>query len=450
LQKLRLLIRYGVLAFFLGIDVVNGAQEVNSPMLTEKEAVSLALAGNRDVQKSELDIQRSADALHEVKADYLPQTQIWLLSGYPLEKLQLTIPKGALGVYPSTGAIPNKNIDIASGGGFQMASVMTAAQPLSQLYKVHLSVESARLQQQFAKSADTGQQQKIVAQVKQVYLQIVEAEALVASDAEQIHALAEARRTVGRNVEQGTTLKADELQIEAAMAQEKMTALQDRDRVATEREQLNLLLGRDLDTPFTVESGPPLIPLETELAAARAQALRQRPEIHQADLQVAKAKLDERRERADYIPDISAQATYIGLPNVQFVSANSVNLGVSLQWKNPWDWGQRKARIAGLKDVTRQQSLTAIDARQQILLDVDQRFRALEEARLAVDAATIAQEASIERLRNLTNLYREQAALLADLLKQSADVEQKKAGYVGAQQKWASARADFERAIGEQ
>jgi outer membrane protein TolC len=438
------------LAFLLFWCVAAAAQEAKPPLLTEEDAVALALTNNRDTQKSKLDILRSATAVREARTSYLPQMQTWLISGYPLEKLQLTIPEGALGVYPGTGPIPGKSVDITSGSGFQMTAFVTAAQPLSQLYKVHLAVESAQLQQQLAAFADTGQRQKIAAQVKEAYHQIVEAEALVASDGEEIRALEEALRTVRHNVEQGTALKADELQVAATLAEQRITAFHDQNNLTTGREQLNELLGRDLDTQFTVENLEMPSSAETDLSAARAKALRQRPEIVEADLEVKGAELDERRERADYIPDVSAQVTYLGLPNVQFLSANSVNLGVSLKWQNPWDWGRRKAHIDGLKNVTQQQRLTAEDARQQILLDVDQRFRSLQEARLAVEAASLARDASAEKLRNLTNQYHEQAALLEDLLKQSADLEQKKASYSEAIQKYWSARADFERAIGEQ
>jgi len=157
-----------------------------------------------------------------------------------------------------------------------------------------------------------------------------------------------------------------------------------------------------------------------------------------------------RTERADYIPDISAQATYLGFQNVQFLPRNVATVGFSLQWRNPWDWGQRRAQIASLKDVTKQQQLSAEDARQQVLLDVDQRFRALQEARLSVDAAGLAQEASAERLRNLTNQYREQTTLLQDLLRQNSDFQQRQASYIETLSRYWSARADFQRAIGEE
>jgi len=425
-------------------------QSLDPPLLTENEAVEMARSGNRDVQKSSLDISRAIHGIEQARTNYFPQTNIQVTSGDPLKALHLTIPQGALGTYPSTGPIPGNNVDIASGGGFQMVAYGTLTQPLSQFYKIHLGVETARVQQRLAVQGERQQREKTVAQVRETYHQIVQTQAAVASDAKQILSLEETLRITQNDVQQGTALKADQLQVAAALAQQRITSLHDQNDLSTQREQLNELLGRSIDADFTVEEMGPPTPSEDDLKAARSLALQQRPEIRQADLQIKKAELDVRTERADYIPDISAQATYLGFQNVQFLPRNVATVGFSLQWRNPWDWGQRRAQIASLKDVTKQQQLSAEDARQQVLLDVDQRFRALQEARLSVDAAGLAQEASAERLRNLTNQYREQTTLLQDLLRQNSDFQQRQASYIETLSRYWSARADFQRAIGEE
>ena len=435
--------------FLLPCSLHLASQESPASLLTEDQAVSIALAANRGIQSSTLDILRADASLREARTNYFPQTSFDLLSGGSIEPLQLTIPAGALGVYPGTGPVPGKTAVIGGGAGIETAMFATFAQPIAQLYKIHLGVESARVSQRLSAANDLGERQQVVAQVKEAYHQVAAAQALVASDGEQLNWLEEALHTTRNNVEQGTALNADELQAESSLEQQKVTTLHDQNNLTTQREQLNHLLGRDLDTQFSVETVPPPTSLETDLSAARAAALQHRPEIRQAELQVEKAVLDERTDRAGYIPDVNAQLTYIGLQNVQFMSPNSVSVGFSVQWKNPWDWGHRKADIEGLKDVTKQQRLTADDTRQKILLDVGQKFRTLQEALANLKSAALARDASGAKLRILTNQYGEQAALLQDLLKQNADFEQKKASYTQAIQAYWSDRADFERAIGE-
>jgi outer membrane protein len=435
---------------FLCRNMQLASQQTAAPLLTENEAVSMALQSNRDVQSSALGIQRASAEIREARSNYFPQSQVNLIAGQSLEALQLKIPEGALGVYPGIGPIPNQNMELGSGSGMQMAMMATVSQPLAQLYKVHLNVKSAWVQQKIAVASDEGERQQIVSQVKAAYYQVAEAQAVVASDEEQLRWLEEALRTAHDDVQRSTALAADEMQAQASLAQQKLTMLHDENNLTTQREQLNRMLARDLDTQFTVETVNPPSSLDTDLSAVRAEALRRRPEIRQADLQVNKAKLDERIDRAGYIPDVNLSFTYIGLQNFSFLTPNSVNVGFSAQWKNPWDWGQRKADIEGLKDVTKQQRLSADDTRQKVLLDVDQRFRTLQESLVALQVAAIARDASGERLRILRNQYHEHAALLQDLLKQNADFEQRKSGYTQAVESYWSARADLERAMGEQ
>jgi outer membrane protein TolC len=341
-------------------------------------------------------------------------------------------------------------VNITSGNGFQMLALTSVAQPLSQLDKVRLGVETAHVQQQMAVAMNQDQRNRVAAQTKHVYHRIVSAQESVSSDAVQIRFLEEALKTTNRYVEQEMALKADSMQLEAALAQQRLKECHDKNELVTYREQLNQLLGRDLDSPFEVEPSQDASTDEIDLSAARERALRQRPEIRAADLQIQKARLDERRETAEYIPDISAQVTYLRLQNLEFLSNNSAVAGFALEWQNPWDWGRRSARISALKHVTQQQRLSAEDARQRVLMDVSERFRNLKEARLAVRAASAAQAASAEKLRNVTNQYREEQALLQDVLKQSADFDQTKASYIDALQHLWSARADFDRARGEE
>src|SRR5260370_24991443 len=209
-----------------------------------------------------------------------------------------------------------------------------------------------------------------------------------------------------------------------------------------------MLLARDTDTDFSVEPLPMATDEELHLPEARATALKQRPEIQLSKLQVDKAKLDVREERAGYIRDLNAQLTYVGFQNVDFLPKNAAVAGFSLNWNNPWDWGNRKANIESLRDVTEQQVLSAEDTAQQVTLDIDQKFRTLKEARLLLDAAALSKDASAESLRNVSNQFRQHEALLSDGLKQAADDQNQSANYTQAPGSYCTAPADFDRALG--
>jgi outer membrane protein TolC len=419
-----------------------------APLLTEQQAVEMARAANRQNRESALEDAQAAAAIRQTESYFYPQSSVKLVSGFPLKPAEFSIPEGALGTFPGTGPIPNRNVTLSGGQNLTLATFATVGQPLSQLYKVHLSMMSARNQLALAQAAARQQLQSVTQQVRQAYHEVCLLEVKVDADRSQLKFLEEAQAVAGHNVEQGTALSADSLDAKSAVAQQRYGLLKDSDALESAREQLNILLARNVDEPFSVEAMAAPSSEEAALAEAREIALRQRPEIREAKLQAEKSNLDIRREKAEYLPDVSAQLTYVGFQNIDFLPTNMITAGLSLEWENPWDWGRRRAKLAGLRDASKQQSLNAEDAQDKVLLDVSRRLRALREARLLVDAAEAAKDASAERLRVVADQYKQQSALLADVLKQTANDSQQAENLSQALAAFWNARADFDLALG--
>ncbi|MEG9435783.1 TolC family protein [Edaphobacter sp. HDX4] len=418
------------------------------PLLTEAYAVNIARSANRPTKSSEIAIDRAIQSVKQAKTGFYPQSDLQILSGYPLADFNLTIPKGTLGTYPGTGPIPSENANISGNAqitGFIRGSF---AQPISQLYRIHLSVESARVDQKIASEQLRSQHQSVTLQVRQTYHQICTQRVQIDSDQAQVQALEEAFRVTKNSAAQGHALQSDELKAESSLVQARYSLDSDRNAMTNAREQLNNLLGRDLDTDFTVEELPPASPEEISLTDARAAALKQRPELREAMLQEKKAELAVKQEKAGYIPDISAQITYLSAQNVSFLPQSFATAGVSLQWKNPWDWGNRHTNIVGLRDAAKQQSLSTDETTQQVTMNVDQTFRALALARQLVEAASLARQASAEQLRETQNQFRQHTALLSDVLKQAAEDHVQSQNYAQALTAYWNARAAFDQALG--
>jgi outer membrane protein TolC len=118
-----------------------------------------------------------------------------------------------------------------------------------------------------------------------------------------------------------------------------------------------------------------------------------------------------------------------------------------MQWQ-PFDWGDKKHRIAGLNANAKQKSILGQDTEQKVILDVDDKFRRLKEARTLLEARRDARDADQERLREMTNRYTEKTALLSELLQQQSSLSEAEAQYQQALQDFWTARAEFEKAIG--
>ena len=80
---------------------------------------------------------------------------------------------------------------------------------------------------------------------------------------------------------------------------------------------------------------------------------------------------------------------------------------------------------------------------------MNKQFRALQEARVAVDVASAQQDAARMKLQEVTDKYGQKTALLRDVLQQQAAVEKANSDYNEAIASFWTAKANFEKAIGE-
>jgi outer membrane protein TolC len=198
-----------------------------------------------------------------------------------------------------------------------------------------------------------------------------------------------------------------------------------------------------------VETVPSTLPEEQDLTAAGKVALERRSELKLAANRTKQASLETRIEKTRYAPDVSIQASYITPANINFLPQNIGAVGVLLTWQ-PWDWGQKRHNIAQKVLAEKQAALSVDDTRDQILLDVNSNFRQLREARAQLAVAEAARDAEREKLRNQQEAYSQQSILLSDLLQQQASVAATEAQYRQALFGYWRARADFQRALGEQ
>ena len=248
---------------------------------------------------------------------------------------------------------------------------------------------------------------------------------------------------------QEAVLKSDSLQVKAQLSQARFQMMQLQDTLLTQKEQLNELLGRDLDTPFRTEPVPAVVAAEMDMKVARATALQQRPEVKEAEIDTRRAEYDRRLSKAKYIPDVGAAIHYLDPINTEILPQNILSAGVELKW-NPFDWGGRRDEVQQ-KDVSVQQSQYQLqETRAQVLLDVDNTFRKLNESRTMLDVAGASRDAANEKLREVSNQFKQSAVLLRDVLQQQATVANAVHVYEESLLSFWNAKAAFEKALGEE
>src|SRR5579864_4174437 len=293
-----LLLAILVLASSIGSLAQQAMQDV--PLLTLDDAVSIALSNNRLVKNSVLEAQKFDFQVSTIRSRRLPHFQFSALGGELLQPFDFTFAKGAFGTYPSTGPIPSTDAKVHTPARLSAFLNGSIDLPLTQQYKIGLGIRATQLGRDIAKEDVRAERQKIAAEVRSAYFELVAAQAAVDATREGVRTLEEAQRVTLRYVAEKTVLRGDELEVDARLTKAQYQLSVAENGLATQHEHLNQLLARDLATPFRVDFMPEEDTTTVTLEEARHQASQNRPEIHQAHLKEKEANYDRRIAKAEY------------------------------------------------------------------------------------------------------------------------------------------------------
>jgi outer membrane protein TolC len=448
----RRLIRICLFAAIPSVTFVMGArgqERTSGEVLTLDRAIEVARANNRDTKRAKFDIDRQREATAEAKTSYYPRLDTYLLGTQLLAPLDFSIGAGQLGTYPSTGPIPGTDINLHTPARPIAIASITVTQPITQIPRIRFSVAEQRLNEDLSRQSYSQRDQQLVSDVRRAYYSVLQSQSQAESQRATIRSLEELDHLTERRLQEITVLKADSLRVKAEGAKARYQLMVIDDALSDRKEFLNRLLGRDLLVEFSVQPVSSALPEELDLQAARKLALAQRPEIRIASIKKNQARLETKIEKTWYLPDISLQVNYLTTAGISFLPQNVGAVGALLTWQ-PWDWGQKRHNIAQKVIAEHEAVLTEEDARDQVLLDVDSQFRKLREARVQLAVAESARGSEQERLRNQTNAYAQQAILLSALLQQQASLATTEDEYRQTLLAFWTARADFEKALGEE
>jgi outer membrane protein TolC len=423
--------------------------DTQTPVLTLDEAVSIALSNNRLVRNSSLEAQKYDFRVSTARSRRLPQFQFAMLGGELLHSFDFTIPAGVFGTYPATGPIPASTSKIHTPAVFTTYTTAFADQPLLQQYKIGLGIRATELGRDIAREDVRAERQKIAAEVRDAYFNLVAIQSSVDAAREEVRTLEEARRITTQYEAEKTVLRADALDVDARLAKSRYELSVSEDGLATQREALNQLLGRDVATPFRVDSMPEESTSDLTVESARQEARTNRPEHRQAQLKEKQAGYDLRLAKAEYIPDLSIHFVYQGINNVQVLPANVSTAGFLFTWE-PFDWGRKRNNIREKANEVQQARNGVGETESQIDVEVGAKYRKWREAYLLLQASRTAHEAAVEQLRVTSNKYREQAALLKDFLQAQARSAETNSWYQQALSSYWSARAELHKAMGKE
>ena len=144
------------------------------------------------------------------------------------------------------GPIPATESKIRHPARFTTYTTGAFDQPITQQYKIGLGIRATELGRQIAREDVRAERQKIAAEVRTAYFDLVATQAGVEAAREAVKTLEEAQRVTMRYIAEQTVLRGDALEVDARLAKGRYELSVAENGLATQREHLNQLLGRDL------------------------------------------------------------------------------------------------------------------------------------------------------------------------------------------------------------
>jgi outer membrane protein TolC len=418
-------------------------------VLSLEDAVALALRNNRNVASATISVERAEQKVGAARARRLPSLEVQAQAGTTLTPIRVSFPEGSFGTFPATGPIPSEDTVVETPRSVTGLINASLAQPITQLHKIGLNTKLSELARDVEKEKLREQRSALVADVRTLYYQLLQAQSALQAKQEQVQVYRELDRVVGEQVSLEVALRSDGLQVKSRLAGQEYELAALRGDLTTAKEKMNLLLGRDLGQEFDVVAVPESTIEEVDLRSAVAGALERRPDLAQARLAVEQADTDRRIKKAEMIPDVSLAVSYYSFMNVDLLPRNIAQVGVQVKWE-PFDWGRRGKERAEKTLQVEQARTSAREAADRARLDVSQRFRKLQEARLLIVAQRLGRDAAQENLRVLMARHRQESSLLKDVLEAQASMSGAHAEYDRALLTFWTAKADFQKAIGQE
>jgi outer membrane protein TolC len=310
---------------------------------------------------------------------------------------------------------------------------------------------SAKLGVDLSKASVETARRDLVLQVRVGYFAILRAEKYLNVAEQQVKQFEAQREVTKAFFDAEKVSMNDVLQAEVSLADAKQSMAKAANDVATAKASFNILLRREITTPFEVVDilAYKAFPLSYEQSLE--EALRQRPEIKAAQINIDQAKENVRVARSGFFPTISLAGNYSR-------SSDSWTLRRDIQveiWGiqasatfTLWNWGNTAFKVGESKVKVTQAEDSKNQLIDSITLEVREAYLNMLLAEKNIRTAETAIEQAEENLRMFEERYKYQVATQTDVIIAVTFLTQARTNYYSALSDFNIAKAQLERAIG--
>jgi multidrug efflux pump subunit AcrB len=435
-----------VVGVVLVLLALGGVARAETRRITLDEAVALATKQNSTVKLAHLKEREMQARVTEARANYFPVLSNESDAAHLSNIEHMEIPMGALGVYPVPGPVPGENDSLPLGHHNFILSTTTAAQPITQVFKIHAGVEVAKADEGVAQDDAHRAENEVALNVKKLYYGLLSAERRKQAAELRIDAGEERLGEARNGVEAGAVLELKVLEGQAQIAEARHALGSLEDAISDMKVEFNNLTSLPLDTE--VELVPPE-PATSDATAGNleTEALAHNPEVAAAEEMLKKARAGLSAAHAEYIPEIGAFAQYVHQDGVPLLTENNGLAGFKMNWtllefgKRSGQVHERRAQVAEAEENLRQ-------VENRVRMDIEKEVRKVRRAETGLEAARESVAARAEMRRITANQVEAGTANPSALKEAEGQLAEAEAGLFQAEMERSTARAELERTVG--
>lgn len=445
---------FAFLAFGLGTPISAIAEDAPSlrPAVLEpvtlQSAVQSSLDNNTQIKNSRLEVEISQTKVQSARTRLFPEVHLNAVGLQLLAPLEFDFNKGVFGNYKGIGPIPSEKIDVKTDQRPILFINSSLVQPITQLGRIRLAIRQAEIAKSIAQQKYRLQRQQVSNQVRRAYYKILESEDNLKVLDSTRQMFKEIERVSTNYLAEKMVLPAELLEVKHQLANVEYETLKLNNAIANQKEEMARLLGREVKTDYQLAHAVDLKALDLDLRESQDRAFKQRAEILQSTFQTQQLDLERRIRKQQQLPQMSLTLNYLSIFGAQILPKNVVFAGLVVNWE-PMETLRKSYEISEQKKLIQQNNNSLKDLQTQIVLEVNTAHRTLQECKQFLQVAALGRELAAEKLRVISNKYQEKSALLKDVLQAQKDLTQADNRSTQATLALWAARADFEKAIGE-
>ena len=429
----------------LALFAFAGVAHAEARRITLDEAVALATKQNSTVMLAHLKENEMQARVTEARANYFPVLSNESDAAHLRGIEHMEIPMGALGVSSLIGPIPGTNVSLPLGHHDFLLSTTTAAQPITQYFKIHAGVNVAKADLGVARDDAHRAENEVALKMKELYYGLLSAELRKQAAELRIEAGEERLAEARNGVEAGAVLELKVLDGQAQISDARHALGSLEDAISDMKVEFNDLAGLPLDCD--VELVPPEPEADATAGDLETEALAHNPEVAAAEQTLNKARAGLSAAHAEYIPEIGAFAQYIHQDGVPLLTENNGLVGLKMNW-TLLEFGKRSGQVHERQAQVAEAEENLRHVQNRVRVEIEKEVRKVQRAETGLEAARESVAARAEMRRITANQVEANTVNPSALKEAQGQFAEAEAVLFQAEMERNTARAELERTAG--